>query len=261
MTDERFLTDGAQDKLHGEKRDAGRALASKIARLPEAIREQLNRRIRDGQAGAAILAWFNELPEVKKVLAEQFEGVPISHKNLSKWRHGGYERWLERQEPFAEVAALAGDAEVFSRVSGDKLARGTAAIVAARILKLIRDTPPEKWTADELVKISHAVTALAQVEQNSVRLENEKTGMHLRNEMVTLQWDKHQRDVVEIMQHVLEDEQTKQLQKLPVSNQAKIELIGRRHFGKFWIPREVPETRESSGKTLESKGSIDKAPS
>lgn len=257
MTDEKLVQNGAQNKLRGTRR----ALASKIARLPESIREKLNRRIRDGEAGEMILSWLNELPEVKKVLAEQFEGVPISHKNLSKWRHEGYEQWLETQQPFAEFVALAGDAEVFSRVSGDTLAQGTAAILAARIFKMIRDTPPEKWTADELVKISHAVTALAQVEQNNARLELEKEELRLRNEMTTLAWDKHQRNVVEITQNAIEDEQAKQLQKLPVSNQAKIELIGARTFNKFWIPREVPETRGSTGKTPESKGTADKAPS
>lgn len=247
MTDEKFLQD-APGKPRGRKYGSRRALVSKIAKLPEAIREQLNRRLRDGQDAATILAWLNELPEVKGILDEHFGGVAISPQNLSKWRHGGYERWLETQQPFAEVAALAGDAEVFSRVSVNKLARGAAAILAARILKVIRDTPPEKWTADELVKISHAVAALGYVEQNNERLEMEKEELRLKNEEVTLAWDKHQRNVVEIKRNAIDDEQSKQVQKLPVSNEAKIELIGRRTYGKFWIPREVPETRDPTGK-------------
>ncbi len=228
------------------KQNLKRAQVSKIARLPAAIREQLNRRMRDGEGAAAILSWLNELPEVKRVLAEQFQGVTITPMNLSKWRRGGYEQWLEEQQPFAEIAGLADDAGVFSRISGDRLARGTAAMLAARILKMLKDVAPEKWTADELIKISYAVSALTNVEQNNVRLENEKKGIHLRNEQVTLQWDKHQRDVVAITQHVVGDAQIKQIQAAPIDNACKIELIGRRLFGELWQGRYVPETNDSA---------------
>src|SRR5438094_278684 len=37
----------------------------KIARLPHTIREQLNRRLQDGELGKPILQWLNSLPEVK----------------------------------------------------------------------------------------------------------------------------------------------------------------------------------------------------
>ena len=241
MNDEN-ISQGARGK------SSGRVLVSKIARLPDSVREQLNRRLRDNEPASTILPWLNELPEVRSILSQYFGGVLINHQNLSKWRHGGYERWLEMQAPFAEVAALAGDAEVFSRVSGNKIARGTAVIIAARILKMIRDTSPDKWTADELVKLSHAVTALSQVEQNNEQLELDKEELRLKNEMTTLAWDKHQRTVVEIKRDAIHDIQSQQLEKLQGSNEAKIELIGHRTYGKHWLPREVPETWDSTGK-------------
>jgi hypothetical protein len=69
----------------------------KIARLPLALREQLNQRLQNGELGSALLHWLNQLPEVKEVLAQQFASQPITKQNLSEWKHGGYEDWLRHQ--------------------------------------------------------------------------------------------------------------------------------------------------------------------
>ncbi len=37
----------------------------KIARLPRALRDELNRRMGDGQTGQELLLWLNRLPKVK----------------------------------------------------------------------------------------------------------------------------------------------------------------------------------------------------
>jgi hypothetical protein len=71
---------------------------SKIARLPAHIREQLNRRLHDGKLSNNILPWVNSLPETKEVLAELFNGKPITHQNLSEWRRAGYQDWLFHQQ-------------------------------------------------------------------------------------------------------------------------------------------------------------------
>ena len=56
----------------------------KIARLPHMVREELNRRIRDGEEGKKLVAWLNGLPKVKAVVAAEFGGKPISEQNLSE---------------------------------------------------------------------------------------------------------------------------------------------------------------------------------
>ncbi|HEX4121117.1 MAG TPA: hypothetical protein VH619_10910 [Verrucomicrobiae bacterium] len=66
----------------------------KIARLPGNIREELNIRLDDGQEAGEILTWLNAVPEVREILANHFEGSPISPQNLSAWRHGGFQEWL-----------------------------------------------------------------------------------------------------------------------------------------------------------------------
>ncbi len=79
----------------------------KIARLPRAVRAQLNPRPLDGEEGKQIAGWLNSLPEVNERLAELFEGRPINEQNLSNWRQGGYEDWLAHQEILALAAKLA----------------------------------------------------------------------------------------------------------------------------------------------------------
>lgn len=70
----------------------------KIARLPDAIRQEINQRLADGHRGPTILAWLNSLPAVKEVLARDFDGRPINQQNLSAWRTGGYREWNFRRE-------------------------------------------------------------------------------------------------------------------------------------------------------------------
>lgn len=65
----------------------------KIARLPRKIRDELNRRLDDGEAGVDLVVWLNQLPAVKKVLRERFGGRPINEVNLTEWKNGGYANW------------------------------------------------------------------------------------------------------------------------------------------------------------------------
>jgi hypothetical protein len=71
---------------------------SKIARLPAAIREQLNQRLENGEKGKTLVHWLNTLPEVQKIIADQFAGHAIREQNLSEWKRGGYIDWLNQQQ-------------------------------------------------------------------------------------------------------------------------------------------------------------------
>jgi hypothetical protein len=62
----------------------------KIARLPLALRQQLNLRLQNGELAQDLLAWLNQLPEVQAILAAHFAAKPIDESNLSHWKQGGY---------------------------------------------------------------------------------------------------------------------------------------------------------------------------
>ncbi len=78
----------------------------KIARLPRAVREALNLRLQDGEAGQQLVAWLNSRDDVRAVLTAQFAGRPITEQNLSEWRQGGYADWLKYQDTRSWVRSL-----------------------------------------------------------------------------------------------------------------------------------------------------------
>ena len=75
----------------------------KIARLPHAIRAELNQRLLDGEMGKHLVGWLNGLPKVQAVMKRAFEGRPITEDNLSEWKNGGYVAWAAGQRVWDNV--------------------------------------------------------------------------------------------------------------------------------------------------------------
>jgi hypothetical protein len=108
----------------------------KIARLPHALRTEVNTRLHNGQTGPVILKWLNSQPAAKKVWAEHFAGVAASEQNLSEWRTGGYREWLSRQERTEHLKTLSQFARDAANAGGN-LADGAAAIIGGHILEAL----------------------------------------------------------------------------------------------------------------------------
>jgi hypothetical protein len=109
----------------------------KIARLPRDIRNQLNRRIADGEPGIRLVEWLNGTPEARQVLAQDFGGREISEQNLSEWKQGGYQDWLTRQETLACARELAADAGELTEAADGSLADHLAMALSARYAALV----------------------------------------------------------------------------------------------------------------------------
>lgn len=75
----------------------------KIGRLPKGIRDELNRRLANGEYAKRLVVWLNGLEEVQAVLKADFEGKPINEQNMTGWKQGGYVEWKQT----VEVAELA----------------------------------------------------------------------------------------------------------------------------------------------------------
>jgi hypothetical protein len=75
----------------------------KVARLPEAVREELNQRLERCQPSPQLLPWLNALPEVQEFVQREFGGEPVSKQNLSQWRLGGFQDWLSRRDFLADA--------------------------------------------------------------------------------------------------------------------------------------------------------------
>ena len=104
----------------------------KIARLPRAVRQELNRRLQDGEQGKKLVAWLNALPEVQAIAAGEWNAKPLREQNLSEWRKGGYRDWLVQQEALELAARLGEDAAELAAEDRPPLTDTLALWVAAR---------------------------------------------------------------------------------------------------------------------------------
>jgi hypothetical protein len=112
----------------------------KIARLSQFVREQLNRRIEDGEPGCQVVKWLNGLTPVKEAMDEHFGGRPILEQNLSEWKQGGYKDWKRHQESRALVRDFLAEAEELEEEVGDRpLTDRLTETVALALAGLLRD--------------------------------------------------------------------------------------------------------------------------
>ena len=108
-----------------------KARVGKIARLPRLIREELNRRLADGEPANKVAIWLNGLTEVQAVLTAEFGGRPIGGQNLTEWKQGGHREWIARQECLEHARDLAENAAEIEQVAG-ALGDNFARVVMAR---------------------------------------------------------------------------------------------------------------------------------
>ena len=112
----------------------------KIARLPDAIREQLNQRLLDGKQGKDLVEWLNGLPEVQTVMQASFEGRPITEDNVSEWKNGGYLVWASGQRMWNTVCSfMDGTTALRGAAKGgltDRMALMLAAAMAGQMQQL-----------------------------------------------------------------------------------------------------------------------------
>ncbi len=127
-------------------------MASKLTRLPPEIRLELNQRLRNNQTGPEILPWLNALESTQAVLAQFYDGVPISPANLSLYREGEYAVWLERQEQVEHTASLAEQAHALAAASGHGLSQGMLAILVGRLLEAMDDPTADAEQVSLLLK-------------------------------------------------------------------------------------------------------------
>jgi len=150
------------------------ARRGKIARLPKAVRDELNTRLQNGEMGSALIEWLNGLPEVKEVLKAQFEGRPVNDQNLSDWRHGGYADWEVRQEKVMLRQVRSRADRLDEEVEGTDISDCLATVVAAEMTGLARrllakETDPEKrWK--RLSQVNKQLSRLRRDDHREARL-------------------------------------------------------------------------------------------
>jgi hypothetical protein len=112
----------------------GRARTGKIAKLPSAIREELNSRLAEGEATEAILQWLNGLPEVRAHLEAHHQGSPISAMNLSRWRAGGFAGWAENMQVQDSLEAMTLACSELDEEAREKMVRRIGTVLMSRLI-------------------------------------------------------------------------------------------------------------------------------
>jgi hypothetical protein len=115
-----------------------RTRRGKIARLPVSLREEVNRRLQNGEMGSVICAWLNGLSTVQEILASDFAGQPIGEENISRWRAGGFLAWVSKQESLEAIALLGEEMEGVQEAAHEGLANRMALVLVARLAVQLR---------------------------------------------------------------------------------------------------------------------------
>ena len=120
--------------------------SGKIARLPEAIREQVNRRLANHESSTPLLAWLNARPEVREVMGREFGGRPVDKHNVSEWRRGGFSEWQRQEEAGKLMAQLSAGGHVCSKMDAGAVLGTMTTFAAARYAVAIKKAarPAEK---------------------------------------------------------------------------------------------------------------------
>ena len=122
----------------------------KIGRLSKYFRDEIGRRIEDGEPGRDIVKWLNEHSRVQEILKEQFGGRPITEQNLSEWKQTGHPEWLRREEARLFVTRLTEQSDDLDEATdGHEISDRFASVLAAELARLAmtlleNETDPEK---------------------------------------------------------------------------------------------------------------------
>lgn len=170
------------------------ARQGKIARLPHRLREQVNRRLLDGETSRTLLQWLNAQDDAVEVWEALFEGAPANPQNLSEWRTGGYREWLQRRQKSENLKTLASYASDLAKAGGS-ISDGAAAIAAGHVLEALENAATDEDV--DLSKMVSAVTALqnADLAKRNLKLNQRKESN--REKIIELSKDKFEKQTVE----------------------------------------------------------------
>ena len=206
-----------------------RCYRSKIGRLPFAIRNELNERIRDGAQGAELLDWLNGLKETKRILREMKSG-PVNAQNLTDWRSTGYKDWLEDQNDADRIRRLAEVSQTLATAAGGNVAGVGCSIATAKIMDAL-----EAADDDKIADLAKALVQLRSSENaaQKVALAEEKNA--IAKEQLELSRAKFERDTTRLF---IKSAQSKDGMALAtdkrLGSDEKTERLVRLMFGDLW---------------------------
>ena len=138
-----------------------------IAQLPRAVRDQVNQMIDDGCRYQKIIAWLGN------------NGHPgIKPNNLTTWRTGGYQEWLEEQRELAHEEKLLELSHKIATTNEESKAHEAAMrIVTNFLFQVFLKFDPKKLAAELDMKptqITPVLNAFSRISRRSTELDTLK---------------------------------------------------------------------------------------
>jgi len=201
----------------------------KIGRLLKYTRDELGRRIEDGEPGKELVKWLNGNARVQEVLKEQFGGRPITEQNLSEWKQTGHPEWLRREETRLAVSRLTEQSDDLDEAAdGHEISDRFASVLAAELARLAltlldKETDPEKrW--QRLREVHRELSQLRRDDHRAVRtfIKRERWIREVERE----EDEEHMR-----VQRANKDRLIAMVQA-PMRNQTMAELFGGGEYGR-----------------------------
>jgi hypothetical protein len=144
----------------------GARRTGKIARLPESVRLQVNSMLNDGLPYA----------QIRKNLAEH--GAGLNPNNLSRWRHGGFQDWLNQQLWLDEIRLKLGFcSELIQQKDGNHLNEGSLRLAVAQIASLLLaldSSALKDKSLAELNSYSRLLSTLCKLTDGSLKYERHR---------------------------------------------------------------------------------------
>ena len=206
-----------------------RCYRSKIGRLPFAIRNELNERIRDGVGGPEILTWLNGLRHTRQMLRD-LKSAEINAQNLTDRRSSGYRDWLEDQTQADRIRRLAEVSQTLASAAGGNAAGVGCNIVTAKIMDALESADEEQVAdlAKALVQLRAGENAA-----QKVALAEEKNA--IQKEQLELSRAKFERDTARLFVKWAQNKDAlATATDRRLGGDEKTERLGRLMFGDLW---------------------------
>ena len=206
-----------------------RCYRSKIGRLPFAIRNELNERVRDGAQGAELLEWLNGLRETKKILRDLRSG-PVNAQNLTDWRSTGYKDWLDDQKDADRIRRLAEVSQTLAAAAGGNVAGVGCSIATAKIMDAL-----ESADDDKIADLSTALVKLRASENDARKTALSEEKNALQKEQLSLNRAKFERDTARLFVKWAANRDALAIAKdNRLGSDEKTDRLGRLMFGDLW---------------------------
>jgi len=204
-------------------------MLGKISRLSPEIRNQLNRRLANGEPSDPLLAWLNSLPETRAVIADHFDGQPITQQNLSDYRCTTFRRWQMRQAAVEFVSEETTQDTQSDQFVATPLVDHLVHWIATRFAAAAQTAPLPESPEDDLREMRHYLSDIVALRRGDLvarrlaieqqRLALEQANAEPEQERLFWEWtkrpdvqsklyphrdpDKARRDVVRVLDHHL----------------------------------------------------------